>query len=167
MTLAPALDVSSIVDPSLLDRIVIEEVVVNVDDVRLLGADPRLPTGGLRLLAGQRQLSTIEESEPFPLPAGLGLDDLALFVHLQPTVELDGASVVVRARLYSNARDAAIHSFRGLSEEPDPDGSPATDPSEEPDPDGSPAKKLEAITDPTLLRIGHRTGARLVRATKR
>jgi CRP/FNR family transcriptional regulator len=28
-------------------------------------------------------------------------------------------------------------------------------------------EKLEAITDPTLLRIGHRTGARLVRATKR
>jgi hypothetical protein len=166
MTLAPALDVSSIIDPAILDRIVIDEVIVNVADVRMLGADPRLPTGGLRLLAGHRQLSTLAEAPAFPLPAGLAHDDLALFVRLEPSAALDGASVIVRARLYSDARLASLQSLLQRSEpdpdgspameepdpdgspameEPDPDGSPAkTDPTKEPDPDGSPAK-----TDPT------------------
>ena len=140
MTLAPALDVSSIVDPAILDRIVIDEVIVNVADVRMLGADPRLPTGGLRLLAGGRHLSTLAEAPAFPLPAGLAHDDLALFVRLEPSAALDGASGIVRARLYSDARLASLQSLLERSE-PDPDGSPAM---EEPDPDGSPAK-----TDPT------------------
>ncbi len=143
MTLAPALDVSSIVDPALLERLVIDEVVVNVQDVRLLGADPRLPTGGLRLLAGQRQVSTLGDAESFPLPAGLSTDDLALFVRLQPSPELGGASVIVRARLYATARDARMQTLLER-QEPDPEGSPAMDPYAEPDPEGSPAK-----TDPT------------------
>ena len=52
ITLNAALDVS-VFDQALLDRFVIEDIQLNVADVRLLGADPRIPAGGLVLLTCQ------------------------------------------------------------------------------------------------------------------
>ena len=150
MSLSPALDVSSVIDPALLDRIIIDEIVVNVADVRLLGSDPRVPTGGLRLAGGERQISSIDDGISFRMPGGMSLEDLALFVELAPSNALEGASVIVRARLFESAQEKSVLQLRQEKTEPDPDGSPAKgDPNKaEPDPDGSPATGDPRKTEP-------------------
>src|SRR5687767_9603746 len=54
ITVTPAFDVSSLYDGSIADRIVIEEITINLADARLLAADPRIPRGGLDLMRSER-----------------------------------------------------------------------------------------------------------------
>src|SRR5262249_4554722 len=51
VALTPSFDVSSLYDPSIADRVIVDDVEVNIADVRLLGADPSIPSGGLSLLS--------------------------------------------------------------------------------------------------------------------
>lgn len=151
IALMPALDVGGVVDASITDRIVIDEILVNVADARLLGADPRIPVGGLKLIASEHQLSSVERTE-LPFPEGLLADeDLAVYLRLAATPMLQGASVVVRARLYATAVDADAASLTaegGDDGSPDPDGDPAMEDPSSPDPDGDPAMGDPGSPDP-------------------
>jgi hypothetical protein len=140
VALSPALDVRSILDPALADRIVIDSIQVNLSDARLLGTDPSIPTAGLRLIDHDRVLENIGDGTPgaeFPFPENLLDDTLAIYLRLGSTAELQGASVVVRARLFELPVETATHPLR--EQAPDPDGDPAMDGDKAPDPDGDPA----------------------------
>src|SRR5688572_5992404 len=72
IALRPALDVSSLYDPAIADRIVLEEIDLNISDVRLLGADPRVPAGGVALLSKATVLEAYDGAAPgleLPFPA--------------------------------------------------------------------------------------------------
>lgn len=156
LTLSPALDVTALFDASLADRIVIEEISVNFAEVRLLGADPRIPAGGFPLTTTGRVLSSnleIEDDLRLPFPEQfLEDDDLAVFLRLDRSAELDGASVVVRARLFAAPVEGSVSSL--LADETgatDPDGEPSKDPSKTgaTDPDGEPSYQERCgATDP-------------------
>ncbi|MFO0724099.1 MAG: hypothetical protein U1E65_09975 [Myxococcota bacterium] len=150
VTLTPALDVSSVVDGSIADRLVIDSITINVADIRLLGADPRVPTGGLRLAEGEQVVSTESDVTAFPFPASLLDDQLAVYVRLAPSSALDSASVIVRARLFSHAVSAgAQHLASGSPTDPstpDPEGDPSK---ATPDPEGDPSHPTgDRVIDP-------------------
>lgn len=156
LTISPALDVSALLDPSLADRIVIDEITVNFAEVRLLGADPRIPAGGFPLTTTGRVLTSAPEVDddlelPFP-EQFLEDDDLAVFLRLDRSAALQGASVVVRARLFSSPVEGSLSSL--VADETgatDPDGEPSKDPSKggATDPDGEPSYQGRCgATDP-------------------
>lgn len=144
VTVTPALDVGQLFDPALAERLVIEEITVNTTQVRLLGADPRIPTGGLALTEGDHILSTLGDPSTFSVPADLAPDDLGVFLRLGGHSGLGGASVIVRARLYQSAIAAAAHSLEAA----DPEGDPAKGNGEAADPEGDPAKGTDEAADP-------------------
>jgi hypothetical protein len=158
VTVTPALDVGQLFDPSLAERLVIEEITVNTTAVRLLGADPRIPTGGLTLTEGDHILSTLAQPSTFAVPADLAPDDLSVFLRLGGHSGLGGASVIVRARLYQSSIAAAVHSLeaadpegdpaRGTDEAADPEGDPAMGNGEAADPEGDPARGTDEAADP-------------------
>jgi hypothetical protein len=158
LTVSPALDVSSLIDPTLADRIVIEDITISLAEARLLGANPGIPAGGYPLMQDDRILVNTPGVNagielPFP-PQFLEDDDLAVFLRIDTNADLDGASVIVRARLYSAPVNGSLSSLQAdESGATDPDGEPsktgATDPDGEPsyqgncgatDPDGEPSK---------------------------
>lgn len=156
ITLTPALEVSD-VEQTLLDRILIEDIQLNLADVRLLGVDPRIPVGGLPLLEEAR----IVESSParagveLPFP-NLFVDDpsLAVYVRIDKSAALDDAAVVVRARLYEDVVRGGVGTLVAATKAAtDPDGDPADDPDGivgATDPDGDPAlpTNCDEATDP-------------------
>lgn len=136
-----ALDVSSMVDQSLVDRLVIEDIQVNLADVRLLGADPRIPAGGLPLL-NQNQIvrlgGNFESALELPFPQHfVRQDDLAVYLRVDKAEALEWSSVVISGRLYSEALDFSSLKYL-TAEAQDPDGDPCRDGAQ--DPDGDPAK---------------------------
>ncbi len=134
VALTPALDVSGLIDPALADRIVIEEIQVGLSDLRLLGSNPAIPSGGHPLVVGSRTLSSVDEAaNVFPFPASMLDDDLAVYARIDRAPMLGGASVVVRARLYDRPVHAQAQRLTS-DEAPNPDGEPAA-----PNPDGEPA----------------------------
>ena len=144
VTLTPALDVTGIVDSNLAARLVIDEIVVNVSDLRLLGANPQIPAAGHVLQDRAKRLSTLDGHARYPFPSNWLEDDLAIYMHVDPSPELDGASVVVRARLFERPVSAAHMGLRSSDDEaPNPDGEPANegDDDEAPNPDGEPANE--------------------------
>ncbi len=105
VALTPALDVTGLAHGEFIERLVIEEIAISLADVRLLGANPRLPAGGLPLLSAPQVAAADPTSNALELPfpaAFLSDEDLAVYLRLQPSAALENASVVVRARLYSN-----------------------------------------------------------------
>lgn len=146
ISLTPALEVSGFAD-NLRGRIVIEDIHLNLGDVRLLGADPRIPAGGLGLLEHDRVVAAYGDGAgiDLPFPAQFVDDeDLAVYVRIDRTPELGGASVVVRARLYKETvRGGATSLVAQTTSATDPDGDPADDPEDDrvgaTDPDGDPA----------------------------
>jgi hypothetical protein len=144
VTVTPALDVGQLFDPALAERLVIEEITVNTKQVRLLGADPRIPTGGLALTEGDHILSTLGDPSTFAVPADLAPDALGVFLRLGGHSGLGGASVIVRARLYRSATAAAAHSLEAA----DPEGDPAMGTDEAADPEGDPARGTDEAADP-------------------
>jgi len=142
VTLTPALDVTGLVDSSLASRLVIEEITVNVSELRLLGANPQIPAAGYVLQDSAEVLSTLDGHAKYPFPSTWLDDDLAIYMHVDPSADLDGASVVVHARLYERPINAAHRSLRSTDDEdeaPNPDGEPANE--EAPNPDGEPANE--------------------------
>ena len=165
LTLTPAVEVSNLFDPALIERVVIDEIAVNLSQVRLLGSDPRIPAGGFSLLASDHLVSadTADVAAlalPFP-EYFLQQDDLAVYLRMDPTPALAEASIVIRARLFSEPVEGGASFLRAESGATDPDGDPArcrktgaTDPDGDPargrgatDPDGDPARGRGA-TDP-------------------
>ncbi|MCA9551408.1 MAG: hypothetical protein KC933_15335 [Myxococcales bacterium] len=141
ITLNAALDVS-VFDQALLDRFVIEDIQLNVADVRLLGADPRIPAGGLVLLGDNQvvQAGGVEAGLEIPFPTRFADDDdLAVYLRIDRTPELGDASVVVRARLYEERVSGGASALSAEVSATDPDGDPAVDPASATDPDGDPA----------------------------
>src|SRR5262245_54183805 len=153
IALRPALDVSHLYDPAIADRIVIDEIDLNVSDVRLLGADPRVPVGGLALLpepavleAYDGQIPALELSFPEYLAAQ---DDLAVYIRIDRSELLASASTVIRGRVYEKAvnggsspltaDDMRLPTKHQKGESIDPDGDPAAPPDCSIDPDGDPA----------------------------
>lgn len=158
VVLTPALEVSTFED-TLLGRMVIEDIQLNLADVRLLGADPRIPAGGLGLLDSNQVVAAFGEREGIELPYPsqfIDDEDLAVYVRIDETPELDGASVVVRARLYKESvRGGSTSLLAQTTSATDPDGDPASDPEDElvgaTDPDGDPALPggdCDEATDP-------------------
>lgn len=151
VTLTPALDVSSlVVDESWADRLVIDEITVNVADLRLLGADPRVPSGGLKLTEGDQIVSTLADASAFPFPAALLDDDLAVYVRLAPHTLLGSASVIIRARLFSHPVGTGAQTLKSGDptgpSTPDPEGDPST---KMPDPEGDPSRPADdRVIDP-------------------
>jgi len=143
IALSPALDVSTLLDPALADRIIIDEITINLSDLRLLGSNPMIPAGGFPLIREARALSASEADTPlsrFPFPSSLLGDDLAVYVRIDTSPILDGASVVVSARLFETPLKSGARGLEhGEDEAPNPDGEPADE--EAPNPDGEPANE--------------------------
>lgn len=126
IAITPALDVSGLYDARIADRISLEEVTINLADARLLGPDARIPAGGLDLLDAAALISAYGGDElgltlPFPEYL-LSERDLAVYVRIDPSADLDGASVIIRGRLYEHALAGGQSP---LTVAPDPDGDPA------------------------------------------
>jgi hypothetical protein len=139
-----------VVDESWADRLVIDEITVNVADLRLLGADPRVPSGGLKLTEGDQIVSTLADASAFPFPAALLDDDLAVYVRLAPHTLLGSASVIIRARLFSHPVGTGAQTLKSGDptgpSTPDPEGDPST---KMPDPEGDPSRPADdRVIDP-------------------
>lgn len=152
ISLTPALDVSDLYDASLADRFVVDEIIVHIADVRMLGADPRIPAGGLGLLPEGRLVSAFDGDEvgielPFPRYL-LSQDDLAVYIRLDRSPEIEDASVVVRGRLFARPAAGGINP---LTADPDPDGDPADSPeSSAPPRDGYEGEVVKKEGKPTI-----------------
>ncbi len=159
--LVPVLNFDDVVDASFAERVVVDEIVIQVSDVRLLGLDPRIPTGGIRLIEDAQIVSLTREMQDqieFAFPEHLRREDLAVYIRISPASELEGASVVVRGRLYATTapdpderRTHSLLADRSQGEGAvDPDGEPAAPTGEGAvDPDGEPAAPTgEGAVDP-------------------
>lgn len=136
VTITPAIADGAIEELGWGSRLVVEHVAIHLSDVRLLGADPRIPAGGLGLLDQPRVVGA--DGRPgaalhLPIPDRfVDTEDLAVFLRLEPSVELAGASVEVFGRLYASLPAEAEASRLTAGEDgrtgaPDPDVDPARD----------------------------------------
>ena len=158
VSLTPAFDLSPVVDEALASRVRIDEIIINISDIRLLGANPRIPTGGLALIENDHLLVDLgdESFAHFPIPENLLSDDLAVYIRIEPTPELDFSAVIVRGQLYEGPEhtdeDQVQNGLRAKQEKKkensDPDGEPAHG-VEDLDPDGEPAhEERQGALDP-------------------
>lgn len=131
LTITPAIQGDIIDQLGWGRRLVIEHVAVHLADVRLLGADPRIPAGGLGLLEAPQIVGADGRPEAalhLPVPERfLETEDLAVFLRLEPDADLEGASVEVFGRLYAgDPTDAQeLVSSSGRTRTPDPDVDPS------------------------------------------
>ena len=146
VTVTPALDFSDASD-RVGEHFVVDEVIISLADVRILGEDPSIPAGGYALL-GEPTLVYAEGSGevgielPFP-PEFLEQDGLAIYLRAEPAEDLDDASIVVAGRWVENAGRG-----NALTGVVDPDGEPvqpgaSSRGSGVVDPDGEPVDCLE------------------------
>jgi hypothetical protein len=154
VALTPVLDVSQLPDPAMADRIAIDEITIRVADVRLLGADPRIPSGGWPLISAPEEVGG---SGAFGFPERFASDDLAVYVHLDDSQA--APSVVVKGRFLSVPTARARAKARAASADaasPGPDGEPIkpTAPGGLPGPDGVPIKTLAAPAAHGTLVLG-------------
>ncbi len=106
VSISAALEVSDLLDAGLADRVVIDDIRLNLAEVRLLAADPRIPPGGFNLLSQATILEFYGADEskldlPFP-EQFLGQDDLAVYLHIAPSAALDASSIIVTGRYYAS-----------------------------------------------------------------
>lgn len=171
VTVTPALDFSDASD-RVGEHFVVDEVIISLADVRILGEDPSIPAGGYALL-GEPTLVYAEGSGevgielPFP-PEFLEQDGLAIYLRAEPAEDLDDASIVVAGRWVENAgRGNALTGVVDPDGEPvqpgassrgsgvvDPDGEPVQPVGDEQgvvDPDGEPVRPTsrdDGVVDP-------------------
>ena len=103
IAITPVIDLSGLSKYEWAAQLSIEHIAVNLEEVRLLGEDPRIPAGGLELL-NQSQVIAADgrpgASIVLPLPDEFVLGtDAALFVRMAPSIDLDGAAIEVLTRV--------------------------------------------------------------------
>src|SRR5688572_9986849 len=131
VSISAALEVSDLLDSGLADRVVIEDITVNLAEVRLLAADPRIPPGGFSLLSKETLLefygaedSKLELSFPDQF---LAQEDLAVYIRIAPSETLDDASIIVTGRFYQSpikGGQSSLSAKEGTTGASDPDGDP-------------------------------------------
>ncbi len=148
VTVTPAVDLGS--SQSLAgEHFIVEQLVVNLSDVRILGEDPSVPAGGFSILAEPTLVYAEGEGDvgielPFP-PEFLEQEGLAVYLRAEPSSELDEAAIMVVGR-WVDSVDAAA-----LTGSVDPDGEPVLPGSSGVvDPDGEPVEPdpTEGVVDP-------------------
>ena len=85
-------------------RVVVDEVVVNIDELRLLGDNPTMRVDGEPLI-DKGFLLSISNNNPavtIPFSEQFLSDYLSVYARIEPTESLSNSSVVVRARLYKS-----------------------------------------------------------------
>ena len=152
LSVTPKLDVQGLFADSLADRIQVEEIIFNLSEVRMLGADPRVPAEGVALLTEDRIVRSAGGNVPaveltFP-DFLLNAEELAVFLRVGPSPALDGASVIIRGH-YRPSEDATLDAtdlqeMQAAVEATDPDVDPMDDP--DPVPKGS----TDCATDPDV-----------------
>ena len=147
VSISAALDLSQILDSSLADRVVIEDITVNLGEVRLLAADPRIPPGGFSLLENDTLLefyghedSRLELAFPDKF---LVQQDLAVYLRINPAANLDDASIVITGRMYASPIDGGQNALNAKTGALDPDGDPVDDPDADPTSDKDSAENEE------------------------
>ncbi len=123
------LDTANLLAPSVADRVQVDEILINLSEVRMLGADPRIPADGVPLLTEERIVRSTTVGLPaieLKVPKYL-LDDpeLSVFLRVSPSEALNGASVVVRGRY--DVGSGGISTTRAYGEATDPDVDPMHD----------------------------------------
>ena len=154
ISISAALEVSDLFDEGLADRVVIEDITVNLAEVRLLAADPRIPPGGYSLLSMATLLEFYgaEDSKldlTFP-EVFLAQEDLAVYLRIMPSEALQNASIVISGRYYSNPIAGGQSSLKASDETKgasDPDGDPVM-PNERPNAHDEPRDDLTCASDP-------------------
>jgi hypothetical protein len=166
VTVTPALDLSD-ASTRVGERFVVDELAVNLADVRILGEDPSIPPGGFALLSEPTLVyaegeGTVGIELPFP-PAFLDQSGLAIYLRSEPTEDLDQASIVVTGHwVTEDAMGAALTGVVDPDGEPvspsdetgvvDPDGEPVLPEEDEEDgvvdPDGEPVRPEKGVVDP-------------------
>lgn len=161
VSISAALDVTELLDDGLADRVVIEDITVNLAEVRLLAADPRIPPGGYSLLSQDTLLEFFgnEDSKlEFAFPETfLAQEDLAVYLRIDESDELQGSSIIISGRLYSRPVNGGQDPLSASKEAvQDPDGDPVDDPEDDEDdhdrytvqdPDGDPVHPA-CVQDP-------------------
>ena len=148
--LSAALDVTGLDNSNFAGRIVIDEIIVNVASLRLLGENPAIPVSGQPLIENDFILSTSPDAPiaDFPFPSSMLHEHLAVYARIDQSNSLDHSSVIVRARLFDGPTvgfEQQLTSAGGTNEEnteegsPNPDGEPNRE--ESPNPDGEPNRE--------------------------
>jgi hypothetical protein len=152
VTVTPAMDFSD-ASEHVGQHFVVDELVVNLADVRILGEDPSIPAGGYPLMSEPALIYAEGSGEvgielPFP-PAFLEQEGLAIYLRADPSEDLEGASIVVAGRWVDDAADG-----NALTGVVDPDGEPVqpiADRDGVVDPDGEPVlpgERDDGVVDP-------------------
>jgi hypothetical protein len=142
--LSAALDLGGLKNESFASRIVIDEIVVNISSLRLLGNHPAIPRSGQRLIQEDYLLLTATDSEValFPFDVQMRDEQLSVYARIDQSPTLDTASVVVKARLLADPAINFQHGLRLVSQtptSPNPDGEPNHEGEDQsPNPDGEP-----------------------------
>jgi hypothetical protein len=131
ISISAALEISELLDEGLAERVVIEDITVNLAEVRLLAADPRIPPGGYALLSRATLLEFYgaEDSKlelPFP-DQFLAQEDLAIYLRITPSEALEDASIVVTGRYYARPLSGTQKELKASEDRTgasDPDGDP-------------------------------------------
>jgi hypothetical protein len=131
ISISAALEVSDLLDVGIAERIVIEDITVNLAEVRLLAADPRIPPGGYSLLSRETLLEFYgaEDSKlelAFP-EQFLAQEDLAVYLRIKPTEALASSSIVVSGRYYATPIGGGPKQLKSTDDRTgasDPDGDP-------------------------------------------
>ena len=133
LQVTPTLDLSQLAATSVADRIKVDEILINLAEVRMLSADPRIPAEGVPLLTEDRLITSQGGDTPaieLTFPDYLINDqELAVFMRVGPTEALQGASVVVRGQYQAVGAADQVESQQALLGATDPD----VDPMDQPD----------------------------------
>lgn len=137
LRLNPQLDRSGVTFAADQAPVRFDELMINLAEVRLLGTDPRIPAEGVALLTEDQLLRGEQPALALQLPEALLDDpDLAVFVRVGPSPDLDGASI----QIHGQFEDAQLASSTVEATDPD------VDPMDGLEPPG----RVDCATDPDV-----------------
>ena len=147
--LSAALDLTGLDNSNFAGRIVIDEIIVNVASLRLLGENPAIPVAGQALIDQDFILSSSPNAPiaDFPFPSSMLHEHLAVYARIDKSNSLGNSSVIVKARLFDGPTvgfEQHLTSGGNCDEEeeceaPNPDGEPNRQ--DAPNPDGEPNRE--------------------------
>ena len=142
---------------SFAQRVVIDEIRVNIAELKLLGDNPTMRVDGEPLIEAATLMTVSNNTSPreFPVAEQFRSERLSVYARVAPSDALANSSVVVRARLYESQENTFEQSLSSSQEDddnkpsdndlntnyethetPNPDSEPNRD--ETPNPDGEP-----------------------------